>query len=189
MSRRVSSELSGESVIAVAFAAGAAPRRPQLAEVGPGQAQQQERRARPLSQILDEVEQARFGPVHVLEDEDQRRRRRAALEVPPQPERELLAQLIRPDLGQCLVGALDPGEHAHPFRDGARVFNVVAEGVAGSALDLFDRDVARVRDPDPGVGADDELDRVIRDALSVGEAAARANVLAADRLEKLGREP
>ena len=51
----------------------ASPRGPQLAKVGPCKAQQEERRARPLGQVLDEIEKSRLGPVHVLEDQHQRR--------------------------------------------------------------------------------------------------------------------
>ena len=51
----------------------AAPRRPHLQELLAADAQQKDRRfARPVGDVLDQVEQARLRPVHVVEDEDQR---------------------------------------------------------------------------------------------------------------------
>ena len=47
-----------------------APRGPLLGEIGPREREYEERRVpRPLEQVLDEVEQARVGPLHVLERE------------------------------------------------------------------------------------------------------------------------
>ena len=51
----------------------AAPAGTQLEQLGPGQAEQQQRRvARPLGQVLEQVEHGRLCPVDVLEHDDQR---------------------------------------------------------------------------------------------------------------------
>ena len=126
--------------------------------------------------------------MHVLEHEDERSGCGAALQIPPQTERELLAQLVWVDLGERLFGSLDPGEHAYALRDGVRVLPVITEGLARGATDLFDRDLARLRDADTRIGTDDELYRVIRDPLAIRQAAAGANAIVADRVEELGRE-
>ena len=147
---RVSSELSGESVIAVAFAAAlptrAAPRGNQDAR---GKAR--ERRTRPFSQILDEVEQPRLGPVDIFEHEDQRRRSRAALPRDIGAVRTRAPRAAGPGRtsGSASSARSIPGEDAHALRDRIRIFDIVTERFARSALDLLDRDVARIRDPDP----------------------------------------
>ena len=45
------------------------------AELRAGEAQHQERTLRSLAEIVDEVEQRRLGPVHVVEDQQRRRER------------------------------------------------------------------------------------------------------------------
>src|SRR5205807_214650 len=49
------------------------PRRPLVRELGPRKDKYEERQAvRPIEEVLDEVEQARVRPLHVLEHEDRR---------------------------------------------------------------------------------------------------------------------
>ena len=58
-----------------------APGRPLLEQFGPGERNHAQRRvARPLEQVLDEVEQRRVRPLHVLEGEHRRVRVREPLE-------------------------------------------------------------------------------------------------------------
>src|SRR2546428_12755669 len=53
------------------IAVAGAPVRPLVEELGTREDQDEERaRPRPLEQVLDEVEEARIGPLHVLEHED-----------------------------------------------------------------------------------------------------------------------
>ena len=68
------------------------PVRPAVAQLGPGQGQHEDRRrAAPLQQRLEEVEQTRVGPVQVLEDEHRRAVLSDALEEPPPGAEELVA--------------------------------------------------------------------------------------------------
>ena len=58
-----------------------APGRPLLEQLGPGEGDHAQRRvARPLEQVLDEVEQRRVRPLHVLEREYRRIHVREPLE-------------------------------------------------------------------------------------------------------------
>ena len=51
----------------------AAPGRPSVEQVGSGEADQQDRRvARQVRNVVDQVEERRLGPVHVVEDDDER---------------------------------------------------------------------------------------------------------------------
>lgn len=62
-----------------------------VGELGPRQRQHEERVApRPLEQVLEEVEQAGVGPLHVLEDEHGRRALGEALEQDPPGREEVL---------------------------------------------------------------------------------------------------
>ena len=68
-----------------------APRRPPLGQLRPRERDHVERRvARPLEQVLDEVEQARIRPLHVLEREDGRVDVGEALEEEPPGGEEVL---------------------------------------------------------------------------------------------------
>ena len=72
-----------------------APVRPLVEELGTREDEHEERaRLRPLEQVLDEVEQARVGPLHVLEHEDGRVRVREPLEEEPPGGEEVVA-LVR----------------------------------------------------------------------------------------------
>src|SRR5205814_9088196 len=59
----------------------AAPGRARLEQFGAGEADEENRRfARVVGKVLDELEQRRLGPVHVLEDENERGLARGRLE-------------------------------------------------------------------------------------------------------------
>ena len=60
------------------------PRRPALEELGAGRAEDKERRAREQErEVLDQVEERLFGPVQVLEDDHEGRRRLEQLAKAP----------------------------------------------------------------------------------------------------------
>ena len=82
-----------------------APGRPPLQQFRPGQRDHEDRRAsRPVEQVLDEVEQAGVGPLHVLEGEHRRIAVGQALEeeAPGREEILLVAGLV---LGRARAGA------------------------------------------------------------------------------------
>ena len=69
----------------------AAPCRPRVEELGSGEADEQDRRvARPVRDVVDEVEEGRLGPVHVVEDDDERLLARHLLEQLAHGEEQLL---------------------------------------------------------------------------------------------------
>src|SRR5262249_1206864 len=69
----------------------ASPGRTLLEQLGAGDAEQEDRRAsREIGDVLDQVEQGRLRPVHVLEDEDERPVQRKPLEHATHPEEALL---------------------------------------------------------------------------------------------------
>ena len=79
---------SGSSRTVVAFSFPAAPGRPQLQQLGPGDAEQEDRRvAREVGDVLDEVEERRLGPLEVVDDDDLRPLGGARLEEPAEGER------------------------------------------------------------------------------------------------------
>ena len=68
-----SSSPSGSSVIELGVRSAASPRRALVEELRASETDEAERRvARPVGQVLDQVEERRLGPVDVLDDERQR---------------------------------------------------------------------------------------------------------------------
>jgi hypothetical protein len=77
------------------------PGRPLLQQLRPGEGDHEQRLvARPLQQVLDEVEQARVRPLHVLEGEHGRVGVGQPLEEQP-PGREQILPLMRRTLSQA----------------------------------------------------------------------------------------
>ena len=162
-----------------------APGRPPLGQLRPGEHDHEQRMAaRPVHQVLDEVEQRSVGPLHVLEDEHGRHLVGQPLVEEPPGAEEVLAlplsvlleaeQVSQPRLDEAaLVGVgdrrLDGGAQLGPLRGG-----VLALG-------------------DLGARAHHLGERPEGDAFAVGQAAAAvpAHVLgqAVDVLEELPREP
>ena len=65
----------------------AAPAGPELEQLGTGDAEQEDRRvARPVGDVLDQVEEDGLGPLEVVEDDDLRPLRRARLDQPAEGE-------------------------------------------------------------------------------------------------------
>jgi hypothetical protein len=154
--------------------AAAAPGRADVEQLGPGEAEQQQRRlAHPGREVLDQLEQRLLAPVHVLEDEHERLR-----------PRELLApRAHRP--GDLLLGALalDRLEHAdgEPEQVGDRL-------VLAARAQLVLRAVERVVVGDARRRLHHLGDRPVGDALAVREAAPLEHRGALDALDELARE-
>ena len=149
------------------------PARPALGELGSGEAADEDRvLARPVEQLLEEVEQALVGPVHVLEQQDHRIAVREPLEEQPPGREQLLAH--QPRLG---------GSQQRPERLGdplalAGVLDPLLEPGGEPRVDLGRGCV--VADPEPL--ADHVGERPVGDPVAEGEAAAEVP-------EHLDREP
>ena len=94
-SSSLSSGVSGASSIARRAEVAASPRRPQLEQLGPRDADDQERRvAHRARDVLDHVQQRLLGPVDVLEDEHERLHVRELLRPRARGPEELLALVL-----------------------------------------------------------------------------------------------
>ena len=159
-------------------AASTAPRRPVLKELVAREAEQEERPAHPLREVLDQVEHAVVGPVDVLESQDKRLLLAAGLHRCAHRREERLAQL----LGVLLldghfVGDLDAEQAGHERRpplDGLPLALVGQQEAARVVLDLLPSLIRAVPVEDARVGADHLAEGPVDDAGAVGEAAALA---------------
>ena len=123
-----------------------------------------------VRQVLDEVEEGRLGPVHVVEDGDERPLARERGDELPRAPEELLDRKLRAGEADGRRDALDHGV----------TFILRDEGAEFAA-----RRVRRVVLVDPGCVAHELDERPERDPLPVGEAASAADAgLAGER----GRE-
>ena len=163
MSSADSSSVSGSSRIERRVELAAGPARSAVEELGAGEADDQHGSVtHPVGEVLDQVEQRRLGPVHVLEHEDERRLAGERLdELAYRPE-HLLAD------GTCRSRA---DRALEPRGDDVRV--------RASVEQLSDAATAR------SLGHD-LPHRPVRDALAVGEAAAGEHLrLAVDGASEL----
>ena len=152
-------EVEGEEV-----APAGAPVGPSLEQLRPGQRDDEDRDvAAPLEQVVDEVEQARVGPVEVLEDEDDRAVVGDALEERPPRREQLLASAGGriADAEQGEERRLDP---AGSSSSGTKRSTVARDLRAGGRL------VVGLEQAGPR--ADHLAERPERDALAVGRRAA-----------------
>ena len=143
-----------------------APTRPGATQqLGPRQAEQQDRRAgRQRGDVVEQVQQRGLGPVDVLDRDDERAIARQPLEQPPQRPRRLLGL-------RGLVREPDRGEDA-------------AHGRLVAGQQLLDVRARVGAEPAHEVG-----ERAVRRALAVGEAAAREHGgVVAERAEELPRQ-
>ena len=154
-----------------------------------GAEHEQRNAARPLDEVVDEVEQRVVGPMQVLEDEDERTLFRERLEEPA-PGRERLAALRRPPSpSRCRGRRADAGA-ARPTRPRRR-----PAGPSGPArLELLGRLARAFGLEDSGLRLDDLPERPERDAFAVRKRAAVAPVdepelSRLDRLEELEDQP
>ena len=145
----------------------ARPLGPLLDEVAARHAEQQDRRGvAPLRDVLEQVEERRLRPVHVLDAHDERRAGGERLEQPPhRPERLLAAE-------RAVVAA---DRRSHAPGDPLRVRLVGEQAVERLVAAELLHELA---------------ERPVRDPLAVGEAAAAQHGRRpADLAEQLGREP
>ena len=104
------------------------PRRPEVEQIGARHRDEQDRRvARPLGDVLDEIEQRRLGPVQIVEDHDQGLLVRKRLEQAPHCPEPFFC-------GHGRVGEADELGHA---RGRHRSDVVAAEGCGKPPLRLF----------------------------------------------------
>ena len=162
-----------------------APRRPAVGQLGPGERDHEERRvARPLEQVLDEVEQARVGPLHVLEREHGRVDVGEALEEEP-PGGEQILLVARAVLGQA--------EQLREPRLDERALVGVGEVLLERDLELPERRRRLILLADPAAHPHHVGQRPVGHALAVGEAAAAVPVRdlgdPVEVLVELPREP
>ena len=172
-SSALSSSDSGSSSIAVDRDASSTPPRPRIEQLGPGEAQDENGRAHPVRDVLDEIEQRLFGPVDVLEEKDERLNLGDSLHhLARRPGDLLRASLPLERLHQ-------PGGETEDVRN--RLF--------GAALaELLERLLERVVVGDPGRRLHHLAEGPVRDALAVWKRAADEDARPLDAVEELSRE-
>ncbi len=149
----------------------AAPSRTGVEQVEAGDADEQHRdRAPGACEVLDDLEEALFGPLHVLEDEDERLR---------------IGELLGPAQGRpgdlCVLA--DPLGRAEQAECDAEQ---VGDGIALAGEPQFlERLRGRVVVGDARRRFDHRCDRPVRDALAVGERAAGEDGRTLDALREL----
>ena len=115
--------------------------------------------ADPVGEVLEQVEERRFGPMDVVEDDDQRASRREVLEAACAPPRRSPGRPASRGRGRAAPrGARGPARRRPLAGAGAEIF---APGLVG-----------RIPLGDPGGVLEHGDDRPERDALAVGQAAA-----------------
>ena len=151
-----------------------APARAHVQQLRPGETDDEERSvAHPLGHMLDQLEERIFGPMDVLEDEDERLRLRHELRPLARRPRDLLLAAL------AVNGLEDAGGQA----------DQLGNRLGGAALaELLDRDVDRVVVGDVRGALDHLGKRPVRDALAVGQAAALEDGGALERAEEFVRE-
>ncbi len=148
------------------------PSRTRIEELRTREADDQERRANPVREMLDEVEQRLLRPVDVLEVEDER------LDV-----REALHDLACGP-GDLLLAALALERLEHPGREPEHVRDLV-----GAALfELLERLLEGIVVGDACGGLDHLGERPVGDALAVWQAAAGEDARALEPVDELARE-
>jgi len=134
--------------------------------------------------VLDEVEQRGLGPVDVLEDDDQRSRSGAALEIPTQSPAELFGDISGGDVLHDVLRAREPRQHADALAHDVGI-RVIAECSLHRGIELGQRRFRGVAVVDAGVRANDERQRIERDRIAVRQAAATADSRMPERGDEL----
>ena len=146
-----------------------APGRPPLEQLGPRLRDDEDRRvAGPLEQVLDEVEQRRVRPLHVLEDHHHRVDVGQPLEEQPPGGEEVLALVAAALL-------LEPEQVGQPRLDEAALVRV-GDVLLDDRGELGERRARLLVLDDPRAHPDHVRERPVGDALAVGEAAAAVPV-------------
>ena len=151
--------------------AASAPSGANVEQLGPGEADEQERRlAHPGGQVLDELEQRLLGPVDVLEDEH---------------ERLNVGELVGPGTG-CPGDLLRAALLLDGVEDAGGEREQVGDGLVLTALaQLLDRLANGVVVGDPGRRLHHLGERPVGDPLAVGQAAAGQHGRALERADEL----
>ncbi len=176
----VSAALSGSSTSCLALLWPAAPVGAPVEQLVAGEADQQQRGAHPLGEVLDRLEHAVVGPVDVLEGEHERLAARPSLDAEAQGREEALAQASRVlPHGHQLRGNLEPdqpaqqggGAHALLAEAAVVVSAVVAHDVAGVSQQLAPRLLRGVGVDDLAAGTNHLAESPEDDSAAVGQAA------------------
>ena len=150
------------------------PRGPHVEQVGARQAEDEQRRAYPVGEVLDEVEHRLFGPVDVLEEKDERLHVAQRVHHLAGGPRDLLRAALAFDRLEQSSG--EPDE--------------VGDGVVLAALaKLLERLLERLVVGDPHRRLDHLGERPVRHALAVRQAAALEHTGAVDRVDELTGQP
>ncbi len=150
----------------------AAPRRARVEQLEPRDADQEQRdRATGARQVLDHLEQALVGPLHVLEDQDERL---GVCELLGPAQRRPGDLGVRPDP----LGGPEQSE-----RDAEQVGDGIALARDAELLEGLGR---RVVVRDPGRGLHHRGDRPVRDPLAVGQRATGEHGRPLDAVRELG---
>ena len=123
--------------------------------------------ARPLDEVLDELDQRTVGPVKVLEDEDERVARGDGLQEPhPRGERLVATVSLR-------LRPAHPDERGQAAPEPVALGLVLAHGGHGR-LELLEGEPGRIRLEDPRLRLDHLAQRPVRHPLAIGQASSLA---------------
>ena len=143
-------------------------------EVGPGEAEDEQRRPHPVGKVLDEVEHRLLGPVDVLEEED---------------ERLHVAERVH-HLARCPGDLLGATLAFDGFQQARGQADEVCDRVVLAALaKLLECLLERLVVGDPDRRLDHLCERPVRDAFAVRQAAALEHACAVHRVDELAGQP
>ena len=166
-------------------AAAAAPGGARAGQRGTRRADEEERAAGSVGDLLEQVEERRVGPVDVVDHDDERlalgehREQRAPGAVQLDTERGRL------EPGELLVARVETDRE----RERSGRVRQIGEKLGGERLDPRDADVGRVVVRDAGEALQDLGERPVGDAVAVGEAAPDEDPRALEPREQLAHEP
>jgi hypothetical protein len=143
--------------------------RAQLGELRACSGEDEGRPGRAGNQVLDHVEQRRFGPVQVLDDEEGRARGGEGAQESGPGEAELLADRLRRETVERVVGQRDSGARRECERDplGFAVRGRAVDVLANEAEELVGGDRARIVERDARRVPEDLAQRPVGDAIAV----------------------
>src|SRR5919106_1305934 len=150
-----------------------APPRSCVEQLRSRETEYEERRADPVGEVLDEIEQRLLGPVDILKEEDKRLHVAERLHDLPRRPRDLLGASL----------ALERLEH--PRREPEHVRDRL---LLAARAQLLERLLQRVVVGDAGGGLDHLRQRPVGDSLAVRQAASRQDARALEPVDELPRE-
>ena len=152
----------------------ASPAGTNVEQVGPREAEDEQRRPHPVREVLDEVEHRLLGPVDVLEEEDERLHVAERVHHLAGGPRDLLRAALAFD------GLEQPGSEPDQVGDGV---------VLAALAKLLERLLERLVVGDPDRRLDHLGERPVRHALAVRQAAALEHACAVHRVDELTGQP